>query len=150
MKVNICSHCPLLIILALPRPSWLPWFLRPPLVPSLLTVAPRPLASPMTSLSSCSSSSPVVATTLTSGAWWNSALLFIKHSAVHMSILTASLTCLTRQLENLPHIFIENSAFSPLCSSRQCFHRALFSSSNLRAERCSAPLVNPFRPVSPS
>ena len=63
-------------------------FLHPPL-PTLLLLS---------SLSPCSCSNPTTGTTLTRGAWWNSALEFMMHSAFDPPILTASLTCLTRQL----------------------------------------------------
>ena len=63
------------------------WAHPPP--PCLLPPLP-PLAA--SSLSSCPSCSPVVATTLTRGAWWNSAFEFIRQSSSDIPILTASFT----------------------------------------------------------
>ena len=100
------------------------WAHPPP--PCLLPPLPLPpLAA--SSLSSCPSCSPVVATTLTRGAWWNSALEFIRQSSSDIPILTASFTCLTKQLEKLPLTLIENSACIPPADN-VCTKHSLHSS----------------------
>ena len=66
-------------------------------------------------------------------------MLFITQSAVDISILTASLTCLTRQLPKTFVCFIENSAVLPSCSTRQCFQRGFSSSFSLRPSSCCLP-----------
>ena len=102
---------------------------RPPLSPT----ATQPWSSPY------SVWRPLVVTTLTIGAWWNSDLLFIIKSAWVDVILTASFICLSRQLWKLPTTSIENSCFSPLYPSLQSFCQnlsnngksfSLFSSAN--------------------
>ena len=87
----------------------LPAVLRPP--PPLSPTATQPWSSP------CSVWRPLVVTTLTIRAWWNSDLLFMIKSAWLDVILTASFICLSRQLWKLPTTSIEKSCFSPLCAS---------------------------------
>ena len=89
-------------------------------------------------------------TTLTTGCWWNSLLLFIKQSAFDLFILTPSFTCLAIDDWKVSSTFIENSASSLSCSSMQCFQRAFSGSFDLKPAACSLPLVKPFAPVSPS
>ena len=83
--------------------------------------------------------SPVNATSLVNGAWWNSFLLLSKTSAWLELILTDSLTCLFKQLRKLFRAVMQNSTFSPPCSSVQCFHRGFSSTSFLRPSWCSSP-----------
>ena len=113
-------------------------------LPWLLATLPLCPSSP------CSCWIPLIGTTLTTGCWWNSLLLFIKQSALDLLILTPSLTCLAIEDWNDPKTFMENSTFSPPCSNWQCFHRALSSSSILSPPACSLPLLKPLAPVSPS
>ena len=123
---KICFHCP--------------W-------PCLLCLCPcalPPWSSP------CSCWRPLMGTTLTTGCWWNSLLLFIKQSAFDLFILTPSFTCLAIDDWKVSSTFIENSASSLSCSSMQCFQRAFSGSFDLNPAACSLPLVKPFAPVSPS
>ena len=115
--------------------------LRPP---PLSPTATQPWSSP------CSDWRPLVATTLTIGAWWNSDLLFKIKSAWLDVILTASFICLSRQLWKLPTTSIEKSCFSPLCASWQCFHNGESSLSFLKLSKCSSPRENAFLALSPS
>ena len=63
--------------------------------------------------SPCSPWRPVKATSLVSGAWWNSLLLFRRMSAWLELILTDSFTCLFKQLLKLPKAVIVKSHFHP-------------------------------------
>ena len=76
--------------------------------------------------------SPVRATSLVSGAWWNSFLEFSSISALLRRIRTGSFTCLIKGHLKLLKAFIMKSTFSPSCSSVQRFHRGLSSCSFLR------------------
>ena len=76
-------------------------------------------------------------TTLTTGCWWNSLLLFIKQSAFDLFILTPSFTCLAIDDWKVSSTFIENFASSLSCSSMQCFQRALSRSFDLKPAACS-------------
>ena len=62
----------------------------------------------------CSAWRPLLATSLTICAWWNSDLLFNTKSALLDVILTASLICLSRHIWKLPTTSIEKICFSPL------------------------------------
>ena len=132
---NVCFH-------------W-PWrcLLCPPTAPCPL---PRPPPLLCSTASPCSSWMPLMGTTLTTGCWWNSLLLFIKQSAFDLLILTPSFTCLAMEEWNDWSTSIENSTCSFSCSTVQCFQRALSSSSNLKPAHCSLPLQYPLLPVSPS
>ena len=101
--------------------------------PSLLSSCPLPPASasssPLhcTTASPCSCCKPLIGTTLTTGCWWNSLLLFIKQSALDLFILTPSFTCLAMEDWKDWSTSIEKSTCSPSCSAKQCFQRAFSS-----------------------
>ena len=134
---------------------------RPPLDCPQLLLLPRPRLAPGLPLapalgnaptwsSPWSPWSPVNATSLVSGAWWNSFLELSSMSALLRRIRTGSLTCLIKGLWKVLKAFMVKSTFSPLCSSVQCFHSGLSSRSFLRFSWCSSPLQYGFLPVSPS
>ena len=109
---------------------------------------PRPL--PLLCSSPCSSWIPLIGTTLTTGCWWNSLLLFIKQTAFDLLILTPSFTCLAIDDWKDPSTSIEKFTCWLSCSTMQCFQRGFSSSSNLNPPACSLPLQYPLLPVSPS
>ena len=125
---NVCFYWPCLLC---PLPLW-----------------PRPL--PPLCSSPCSCWIPLIGTTLTTGCWWNSLLLFITQSALDLLILTPSFTCLAIDDWKDSSTFIEKSTCWPSCSIMQCFQKAFSSLFNLNPSACSLPLVYPLFPVSPS
>ena len=94
------------------------------LLPALPLACPRPPLPPPPANSPGSLFNPRIGTTLTTGCWWNSPLLFIS-CALLLLILTPSFTWRTKQDWKVPTTFMENSTFSPPCATRQCFHNAL-------------------------
>ena len=93
---------------------------------------PRPPPLLCSTASPCSCCKPLIGTTLTTGCWWNSLLLFIKQSALDLFILTPSFTCLAMEDWKDWSTSIEKSTCSPSCSAKQCFQRAFSSCSSLR------------------
>ena len=85
---------------------------------------PRPPLPPASSPGSFCR--PLVGTTLTTGCWWNSALLFIS-SALDLLILTPSFTWRTKHEWKFPTTSMEKSTLSPACATRQCFQSAFSS-----------------------
>ena len=109
-----------------------PSFLLPALVRPTAPAPPSPGKACPAWCSPWSPWSPMNATSLVRGARWNSLLLFSRISAWLELILTASFTCLFRQLLKLLRAVIVKSTFSPPCSNVQCFHKGFSCCSFLR------------------
>ena len=94
--------------------------------PLPLHLLPRPLPLPLqpcpiSNSSSNSFQKPVAAITFTGGAWFKSTLMYLTHLASDISILTHSLTCFTRKLNDLPTTYMLNSAIPPQWTHKKCF-----------------------------
>ena len=121
--------------------SWYysPSFLLPALARPSAPAPPSPGKACPAWCSPWSPWSPMNATSLVRGAWWNSLLLFSRISGWLELMLTASFTCLFRQLLKLLRVVIVKSTFSPPCSNVQYFHKGFSCCSFLRLIWCSSP-----------
>ena len=102
----------------------------------------------MISLSVQSSGISLVNIGLALAGWRNSCFL-LKPSPLKVCIWTASVTCRTSGLENVPVCCMLNSTTLDPCTFLQCAHMQDESDLSLRSSRCSLPREYMLRAVSP-